>query len=249
MTSRPLPPGTADRWAGGVQGEQTGLSLIRRGPWDFIVRPHPDQVGRPCFMVSFRSHNICGVCKNLCIAEGGMCDTTKSFVLAAEGQIRRDCSAVPNAVRWVGLFTSSFCSHRQLLEMRACTPIHSRRTHRPRGTLPAFHILKLFECVGPVSLPRVSTVPTPRHALAAAVGVHGSCSPFRERRMYRSRGTPFVSHNLPPLECEGTVPPSAGAYSTDSVGRSFSRWVNARGLYLLPRVSSSPTPWNARSLS
>ena len=38
-------------------------------------------------------------------------------------------------------------------------------------------------------LPRMSSVPTPRDALPAAVRARGACTPFRECRLYRPRGT------------------------------------------------------------
>ena len=67
-------------------------------------------------------------------------------------------------------------------------------------------------CVGTrglYPLPRASSVPTLRGALPAAVRVRGACTPFRECRLYRPRGTLVSVQHLQLRERVGPVPLSA----------------------------------------
>ena len=157
----------------------------------------------------------------------------------------------------------------------AGTPFRERRLYRPRGTLIQVHNFALLKCVRPVPpyagvvctdlvgssfsfkcccclfvwgrypLPLVSSVPTTRDALATAVFMRGGCTLFRERRLYRHRGTLIQFHKFSLLKWVGPVPPFAGVVSTEPAKRLFNLYLSARGLYPLTRASSVTTLWGA----
>ena len=138
------------------------------------------------------SRNMLGVCRNICMSEGGMCDTTKSAVLQRNSSLNG--IAVPYRVRraWFGRFTGFIQSSQQpLLDNEGPVPFSARvgRTD-PSGLPPVLTICRCFACVGPVPpsagvvctdpggrsfrrclsawglypLPRASSVPTTRDA-------------------------------------------------------------------------------------
>eukprot|EP00904_Undaria_pinnatifida_P004531 jgi/Undpi1/14079/HiC_scaffold_9.g03730.m1 len=90
-------------------------------------------------------------------------------------------------------------------------------------------------------LPRASSVPTLRDALPAAVRVRGACTPFRECRLYRPRGTLVSVQHLQLRERVGPVPlsavssvPTRGALIQNDT-KAIHRTVGRDGLILGPR--------------
>ena len=157
-----------------------------------------------------------------------------------------------------------------------CTLFRGCRLYRPRWTLVQFHMLLLLECVGSVPpsagvvctdlvrrsfsftccrclrvwslypLPRVSSVPTTRDALAPAALMRGARTPFRERRLHRLQGTLIHFHNLVAALVRGPCISLRGCRRiTDPAEQFLRRCFIEWGLYPVPPASSIPTTRDA----
>lgn len=235
---------------------QARPSPTARGPRYFTTRPHPNRFRQPSFTMSVGHTTFVRCVWSYKSQSVEFVPRTSEEVFAAEQYARRDRIAVPGAARPVGrstIFTPIAASMRG-----ASTPFRTCCMYRNRGLSPSIHNLSPLECVEPVppsagvactdpagrsfgrfltawglcSIPRASSVPTPRdaHSFSQPAGawVRGACTPFRVRCLYRPAGrSPSVRSQLL-LECEGPVHASRGVVCTDSWGRSFSRCLSAR---------------------